>query len=60
MLKKRPCGPVKSAKHPNAFSKEELVLMAVKKFNITKSKAMSMTKPLLCASLISGKLETAQ
>lgn len=55
-LKKRPCGPVKSAKNPTALTKDELVTMAVKKFNITKSKAMSMTKPALCTSLISGKL----
>jgi len=55
-LKKRPCGPIKSAKNPEAYTKEELVVLAMKKFNITKSKATAMTKPVLCASLISGKL----
>jgi len=55
-LKKRPCGPIKSSKSPQAWTKEELVEKAVIKFNISKSKAMSMTKLSLCTSLVGGKL----
>ena len=54
--KNRPCGPVKSAKNPDAYTKDELVSLAVKKLKIEESKANSMTKSTLCKSLAAGKV----
>ena len=55
-FKKRPCGPVKSAKNPNAYTKEELVVLAVSQFKISKTRANEMTKAALCAALITGNI----
>lgn len=54
--KKRPCGPVKSAKNPDAYTKDELVSLAVKRLKIDESKAKSMTKSTICKSLVAGKV----
>lgn len=56
ILNKRPCGPLKSAKNPDAYTKPELVLLAMKKFSITKSAADKLTKDEICKSLEKGKL----
>lgn len=56
MYAKRPCGPVVSAKNPNAYTKEELVNLAVKKLKVTETKAKSLTKSTICKSLIAGKV----
>lgn len=54
--KKRPCGPVKSAKNPDAYTKDELVSLAVKRLKVDESKAKSMTKSTICKSLVAGKV----
>ena len=55
-IKGRPCGPLQSKKNPNAYTKPELVNIAVKKLGITQSKADSLTKENLCKSLAQNKL----
>jgi SNF2 family DNA or RNA helicase len=54
--KGKPCGPIKSSKNPDAYTKEELVSLAVKKLKIEESKANSMTKSTICKSLVAGKV----
>ena len=44
----RSCGPRKSKKNPDAYTKEELVYIVVEKFGYKKSEASSMTKDKLC------------
>ncbi len=51
MSKQRECGPRRSTKHPEAYNKEELVELAVKKLDITKSQANKLTKDELCEKL---------
>lgn len=47
----RPCGPNKSKENPDAYSKEELVNLAMEKLGLTKSQAMKMKKEELCSLL---------
>lgn len=49
--KKRPCGPNKSKENPDAYTKEELVNLAMEKLGFTKSQAMKMKKEELCSLL---------
>lgn len=56
IYKKRPCGPIKSSKNPDAYTKEELVSLAVKKLKIEEGKARSLTKSTICKSLAAGKV----
>jgi SNF2 family DNA or RNA helicase len=55
-IKGRPCGPLKSKKNPDAYTKPELVKMATKKFSITESVANKLTKDQICSSLLKGKV----
>jgi superfamily II DNA or RNA helicase len=50
-MSKRPCGVRVSKKNPDAYSKTELVEMAVKQLKVSKSKATAMTIELLCQEL---------
>lgn len=50
------CGPLKSAKNPDAYTKDELVALAVKRLKIDEKKAKSMTKSTICKSLNAGKI----
>lgn len=52
----RICGPNVSLKNPNAYTKEELVDMAIKNLNMTKSAATKLKKEELCKllSLLNG------
>jgi len=52
--KKRSCGPRKSKANPDAYTKEELIDIAVDKYGMKKSAASKMTKDDLCA-LINSK-----
>lgn len=54
ILNGRPCGPSKSSKNPNAYTKEELVEIAANKFNITKTALSKLTKDKLCDALSSN------
>lgn len=54
--KDRPCGPLPSVKNPGAYTKDELVALAVKRLKVTEAKATSMTKSTICKSLIAGKV----
>jgi superfamily II DNA or RNA helicase len=56
MLKGRPCGPLQSKKNPDAYTKPELVKLAVKKFKISESAANKMSKADICTSLSKGAL----
>ncbi|HMP28312.1 MAG TPA: hypothetical protein PKD85_01855, partial [Saprospiraceae bacterium] len=55
-VKGRPCGPLKSKKNPDAYTKPELVKLATKKFGITASAANKLTKDQICTSLLKGKV----
>lgn len=48
---KRPCGPNKSQKNPDAYTKEELVDLAIEKLGFSKNQAMKMKKEELCTLL---------
>src|SRR5687768_10557761 len=47
----RPCGPRKSKKNPDAYSKDELMNLAMKHLNYSKSKANKSSVEELCAVL---------
>lgn len=50
----RPCTERKSKLHPDAYSKEELVDIAIKQLGMTKTQANSNTKAELCEKLAQG------
>lgn len=52
----RPCGPLKSSKNPTAYTKDELVDLAMKRLKVEKPKASRLTKEQLCQSIDQGKL----
>lgn len=54
----RPCNVNKSKEHPTAFSKFELVELAVEKLDMTMKEAMKYTKNDLCA-MLSSKIARA-
>jgi len=52
------CGPRKSKKFPDAYSKAEIISLAMKTFpDLSESKANRMTIAKLCESINSGELE---
>ena len=57
-LDDRPCNTVKSKLNPTAYSKDELVKLAMKKLGYTKAEATRKTKPTLCKELNGGKVSS--
>ena len=55
--KGRTCGPAKSKKNPDAYSKDELVDLAMKDLHMSKTEAKKLTKEELCKALNSGDVK---
>ena len=60
MYKNRSCGPRVSKRNPDAYTKEELVSLAVSQLGFSKSAASKLTKEEICKKLSKGEKKVSK